>query len=111
MMSGRRAASPENQEDDASSRNSLKQRVGLQPPHYARQRVPRFVQMGGPRFPDWPKGNLPFLPVERCSPHYSRLLRQPAFFCPLYNVEPSSITTSEPKRARALFKGVGDCFI
>jgi hypothetical protein len=111
MMSGRRAVGPENQEDYPSSRNSLKQRVGLQPYNYACQRIPRFVQMGGPRFPDWPKGDFPFLPVERCSPHYSRLLRHRAFFCRPYNVEPSSITTSEPKRSRALFKGIGDCFI
>jgi hypothetical protein len=56
-------------------------------------------------------GDLPFLPVERRSPHYSRLLRHRAFFCRPYNVERSFITTSEPKRSRALFKGVRDCFI
>jgi hypothetical protein len=64
MMSGRQAVGPENQEGYASSRNSLKQRVDLQPYKYACQRVPRFVQMGGPRFPDWPMNDLPFLPVE-----------------------------------------------
>jgi hypothetical protein len=41
MMSGRRAAGPENHEDYASSRNSLKQRVGQKPHKYACQRVPR----------------------------------------------------------------------